>query len=255
MKSLPKFLTVVVTVATLSSCVSKKKYDEAMARAATEKSNLESELASAQEEKSQLQEQSNKLQKDLNMSQEEIAELGETVKMNNQKIKGLQDAIVEVFSTYDPNEISVSEREGKLYITLANSILFDSGRDKLNKESKEVIAKMADVLKSNGGLEILVEGHTDSEPVKIHRGKYTDNWGLSTARALSIVREMEKMGVNGDRLTATGKGDTQPIASNDSKEGRVKNRRTEFVIEPKIDGLYRLYKEEMANSGSNSGSK
>ncbi|MEM8901503.1 MAG: OmpA family protein [Bacteroidota bacterium] len=251
MKNLSKLFTLALAVVLMTSCVSKKKYDEAMAAAAAEKSALESELASSQEENARLQENSNKLQQNLNMSEGEIAKLSETVKENNAKISGLHDAIAEAFETYDENQVKVDYREGKLYITMANDILFRSGRSSMDKDSKDLVSTLADILKSNGDLDILVEGHTDSEPVKIHR-QYRDNWGLSTARALSVVRALEDMGVDGNRLTATGKGDTQPIASNETKEGREQNRRTEFVIAPELDGLYKIYKDNAGGTSSGS---
>ncbi|RMG19376.1 MAG: hypothetical protein D6730_21645 [Bacteroidetes bacterium] len=256
MKNLSKVTILVLAVVLMSACVSKKKYDEALAAAAAEKSALESALAEANAEKSKLQADAQKLQDDLNMSKEEIMKLAETVKANNEKIAKLENAIRDVFDDYDENQVSVSERNGKLYITLSNSILFESGRARIAKEAQDVIGKLASVLNASGGLSISIEGHTDNEPVQIHKAKYTDNWGLSTARALNILRELEKNGVDGSRLTASGKGDTEPIASNDTPEGREQNRRTEFVINPDIDGLYKMYKEELsASSGNTGGSK
>ncbi len=150
----------------------------------------------------------------------------------------MQDAIKDAFDTYNSSDVNVTSRNGKLYITMANSILFRSGRAVVDTDGKGVVATLADVIKGNPDLNISVEGHTDNEPVKIHK-KHVDNWGLSSARALAIVRELEKMGINGDRLTALGKGETEPIASNDSEDGREKNRRTEFVIDPDSIWSYR----------------
>ncbi len=237
-----KFLVLVVAMGIFTSCVSKKKYEEAMNRAAAEKSALESALSEAQSENEKLQGEFADLEKNLQMSKEEITSLSETVKKNNQQIQSLQDAISEVFENYDPSDISVEEREGRLYITLSNSVLFDAGRAKLTDDSKDVITKLADVFKSNPDLGIQVEGHTDNEPVVIHKRTYKDNWELSTARSLQVVRELEAAGVTPGRLIASGKGDTQPIASNDTDEGRAKNRRTEFIILPEIEGLYKMYK-------------
>lgn len=250
MKNLSKVTILVLAVVFMSACVSKKKYEEALAAHAAEKSALESTIAEKEADAEKLRAEAQKIQDDLNMSKEEIAKLGETVKANNSKIAKLENAIRETFDTYNEDEVSVSERNGKLYITLANSILFESGRARISKDASEVIAKLAEVIKANGDLNISVEGHTDNEPVAIHKARYGDNWGLSTARALAIVRELTENGVNAERLIASGKGETEPIADNETAEGREKNRRTEFVVNPKIDGLYKLYKEELANSSS-----
>ena len=243
-------MVLVAATSMLASCVSKKKYDEAMTRAAAEKSALESSLATAQEDNEKLQAESEELQKNLNMSKEEIQALSVTIKENNDRIGELKGAISEAFETYDPNDIQVSERNGKLYITMANSILFDAGRDRIKKESKDLIAGMAAAFNKNTGLRIAVEGHTDSDPVKIHKAKYKDNWALSVARSLAVVRELVGNGVDANRLAASGKGDTQPIASNDTDEGKEMNRRTDFVVIPNTEGLYKMYKSDFGGGGS-----
>ena len=238
-----KSIFLLMAVVMLSSCVSKKKYDELTAAKEQSESALRDEIASRDAEINDLKSKSEKLQGDLNMSEQEVAKFAAQVKENNEKIEKLQGAIAEAFETYDQDAMAVGERNGKLYVSMANNILFQSGRAKLTKDSKDVVAKIADAINKNPGLSIQIEGHTDNEPVQIHKYRYKDNWALSTARALAILSELEKNGVSSSRLTAAGKGDTQPIASNETKEGREKNRRTEFIVEPKIDGLYRIYKE------------
>ena len=248
-----KLSVLIAAMALLTSCVSKKKFDEEVTRAAAEKSGLESQIAEAKSENEKLQGEFADLEKNLNMSKQEIQDLSAQIKDNNGKIQKLQDAISEVFENYNPDDIMVEERGGKLYIVMNNAILFDAGRDKLTEESEELIGKMAEVFNKNGDLSIQVEGHTDSDPVKIHKATYKDNWQLSAARALSVVRTLEENGVSGGRLVAMGKGDTQPVASNETDEGKEKNRRTEFVIVPAIEGLYKMYKEDFSSmkSGSN----
>ena len=249
--SIFKVVAAIAMVGVLSSCVSKKKYEEAMTRAAAEKSALESSLTTAKEENEDLQGKISAMENNLNMKSEEIVSLTEQIKDNNEKIASLQSAIKDAFSTYDPEDIQVEERGGKLYITMANKILFEAGRDRIKKESKEVIATLASVLNKNGDLSILVEGHTDSDPVVIHKARYKDNWQLSVARSLNVVRELVTNGVNENRLTASGKGETMPVASNDTDDGKERNRRTEFVVVPKIDGLYKMYKNDFATGSSN----
>ncbi len=246
-QTVTKMVVIIATMALMTSCVSKKKYEEALTRAAAEKSALESALAQSRADNDKLQGEFADLQQNLNMSKEEIQALSTTIAANTKKIEVLKDAISEAFETYDEEAVKVEMRNGKLYITMSNSILFDAGQDKMTKDSKAVVATLAGVLKDNGEMNLHVEGHTDSEPVKVQRARYTDNWGLSVARALNVVRELETNGVAPSRLTATGKGDTQPVASNDTDEGKNANRRTEFVIAPDIEGLYKMYKSEFAN--------
>ncbi len=248
--SIIKLLVISASLVFFTSCVSKKKYEEEVTRAAAEKAALEGQIAESQAANEKLQGEFDELERNLNMSKEEITKLSGEIKTQNGKIQGLQDAITEVFSTYNPDDITIEERSGKLYISMANKILFDAGRATLTKESEGLIDSLASVFNDNPDLDIHIEGHTDSDPVKIHRAKFKDNWQLSSARALTVVRMLEEGGVNGSRLTASGKGDTQPIASNDTDEGKETNRRTEFVIAPKIDGLYRMYKDGYPGMGT-----
>ena len=242
-----KVILLAIVLPVLASRVSKKKYQEAITRAASEKSALESELATAKDENSRLQGQMSDLEQNLNMKSEEIVSLSEQIKKNNAEISALKNSIKEVFETYDSDDFSVEERNGKLYLILNNKILFASGRETLKKESEEMLASLAEAFKKNPGMNIFVEGHTDNEPIKIQRRRYKDNWSLSVARALNVVRELEENGVSSSRMTASGKGDTLPIASNDSKEGRETNRRTEFIVAPQIEGLYKMYKSGFDN--------
>lgn len=237
-----KMVVMLASLAMLTSCISKKKYEEAMTRAAAEKSALESALSDSRSQNDELQSDFDELEGNLNMSKEEIQELSSKIAADNKKIDMLKDAIAEAFEIYDEDDVQVELRDGKLYMTMANSILFDAGRDKIADESKDIIATLAGVLNDNAEMNLHVEGHTDNDPVKVHRTQFTDNWGLSVARASAVVRELEANGVAPSRLTASGKGDTAPVTSNDTDEGKESNRRTEFVIAPDIDGLYKMYK-------------
>jgi len=243
-----KILFSLLAIILMSSCVSKKKYEELTSAKAQSEEALRREIADRDAQIKDMQSKAEQLQSDLNMTEEEVEKFATQVKENNEKISELYSAISEAFETYDPNDLDVSERNGKLYITLNNNILFDAGRARLSDDSQEIVGTIAAALKDNNDLKIRVEGHTDNDPVKIHKYKYKDNWALSTARALAIIAELEKAGIEGGRLTAAGKGDTEPIASNDTDEGKQKNRRTEFIVVPEIEGLWKIYKEQDGSS-------
>ena len=243
-----KLFVVVLAATMLSACVSKKKYEELELAKANSEEALRQEIADRDGQIKDLESKSEKLQGDLNMSEQEVQKFAAQVKENNEKIAKLHGSIAEAFETYDPSDIKVDEKNGKLYITMSNGILFDAGRARLAKDSKPAVEAIATALKENGDLGIRVEGHTDADPVKIHKYKYKDNWALSTARALAIVSELEKMGVESSRLTAAGKGSTELLDSGDDKEAKKKNRRTEFIVEPKIDGLYKIYTDNKGSS-------
>ena len=119
-----------------------------------------------------------------------------------------------------------------LVITFMAEILFDSGKATLRSEARQVLDKVAQVVTEKvSDRDIGVEGHTDNEPIK--RSGWKSNWELSTSRATSVIHFFEEQGLNPRQLTAIGYGEHRPIASNDTLEGRQKNRRVEIVILPK----------------------
>jgi chemotaxis protein MotB len=132
----------------------------------------------------------------------------------------------------DAKQIKLEMGERGLVITFVAEVLFDSGKAKLRSEGKDILKKVADVLKDEGiENEIGIEGHTDNEPIKYSGWK--SNWELSTARATSVLHYLiDNGGLQADKLSATGYGEHHPVASNDTSEGRQKNRRVEIVIKP-----------------------
>lgn len=131
-------------------------------------------------------------------------------------------------------EVKVEMQDKGLVITFVAEVLFDSGRAILRKDSAPKLDKVATVLNTTVvDLNIGVEGHTDNEPIK--KSGWKSNWELSTARALSVLHFLSEKGVNEPRLAATGYGEYKPVTSNDTKDGRQKNRRVEIVILPKTE--------------------
>ncbi|MFT3823117.1 MAG: flagellar motor protein MotB [Chitinophagaceae bacterium] len=148
--------------------------------------------------------------------------------------KKMADALV----GFNSNELSVAVKNGKVYVSLQESLLFPSGSAVVNKKGKEALGKLAGVLILNPDINVNIEGHTDSVPIK---GRFEDNWALSVARATAIVRVLTKeYSVDPVRVTATGHSKYDPVADNTTPEGRAQNRRTEIILTPKLDELYKL---------------
>lgn len=234
----------------LSACVSKKKYDEALANIASveaQNAALQKSLENEQMAKEKLQGELGQLQTNLNMTKEEVQKLGQEVKDNNSRIARLETAISNTFKGYDG--VKTERRNGRLYVKVGNDILFKSGRATVAKDAKATITSLASVFNSVPDLAVMVEGHTDNKQMK-STSRYSDNWELSTARANYVVRAMQEAGVASGRLTASGRGDTVPMASNDTDEGRAQNRRTEFIVYPdsNVQELYQFYKNNMGGS-------
>lgn len=136
-------------------------------------------------------------------------------------------------------ELSVEIKNGKVYVSMSDKLLFKSGSVAVESKGVEALQVLADVLNKNADIDILVEGHTDSIPIKT--ALFKDNWDLSVVRATSIVRLLSQdYKVSSTRVTASGKGEFFPKATNSTPEGRAKNRRTEIILSPKMDELMNL---------------
>lgn len=142
---------------------------------------------------------------------------------------------------FNSDELSVEIKNGKVYVSMSDKLLFQSGSAAVESKGLEAIKVLADVLNKNKDIDILVEGHTDNIPIKT--AVYKDNWDLSVARATSIVRILTTdYNIIPTRLTASGKGEFAPRASNSTTEGRARNRRTEIILSPKLDEIMKLLK-------------
>jgi chemotaxis protein MotB len=151
----------------------------------------------------------------------------------------LKNSISDALMNYKTDELSVYTKDGNVYVSLQEKLLFKSGSDVVDPKGKEALKSLAQVLNSTKDITVLIEGHTDNVPIKTNLFK--DNWDLSTARATSIVRILTKdNGFDPNRITASGKSEFHPVKANDSAEGRAGNRRTEVILSPDLKELYRL---------------
>ncbi|MEQ9501994.1 MAG: OmpA family protein [Deltaproteobacteria bacterium] len=137
-------------------------------------------------------------------------------------------------SMVDAGQLEVVMRKGRINLKLPDNILFPSGSKRLKKDGKEALESVAAVLKDVKDREFLIAGHTDNVPLG-RKSRFKNNWGLSTARAVEVVQLMIDSGVNPDQLAAAGFGEHDPIADNETEEGRAKNRRLEIILLPKIE--------------------
>ncbi len=138
-------------------------------------------------------------------------------------------------------DVNVKVDKTVVYVDLSDKMLFRSGSSTITTNAKIVLGKIAKIIEANPNLEIMVEGYTDSRSIKTDC--IEDNWDLSVKRATSVVRVLEQdYKVDPNRLIAAGRGETNPVASNETNEGRSQNRRTRIVILPKINQFYDLLK-------------
>ena len=170
-----------------------------------------------------------------------LKELQSIVHRQDSITNALENSVKKALLGFKSDELSVEIKNGKVYVSLRDKLLFKSGSAVVEDKGKEAIKKLIDALNKDQDLDILVEGHTDNVPIKTEI--YKDNWDLSVARATSIVRSMTADNkLNPKRVVASGRGEFFPVASNDTPDGRAKNRRTEIILSPKLDELMQLLK-------------
>lgn len=247
----------------LGSCVSSKKYKKAVAdnancesRYATltqENDLLKNSYGELRKEKEQLQASSSAAlqQKQRELSDKEQAlmerekrnqELTAMLNAQRKAMNDLKQQVMGALKGFNSDELTVKVGEdGKLYVSLSDKLLFASGSDKVNDRGKEALTKLAGVMASND-LDIMVEGHTDNVPIST--SNFKDNWDLSVRRATNVTRMMIENGLPATRVTAGGRGEFHPVASNDTDAGKQQNRRTEIVLAPKLNKLWELTGQE-----------
>lgn len=171
-----------------------------------------------------------------------LAELQAIIDKQDSLLNALNDIVRKALLAFNSDEISIEMKNGKVYVSMSDKLLFKSGSAAVEDKGKEAIKTLADVLNKNPEIDVLIEGHTDNVPIK--SAKYPDNWALSADRALSIVRMLsDENAVNPKRLEAAGRGEYYPKATNETAEGRAKNRRTEIILSPKLDELYKMIEQ------------
>jgi len=154
----------------------------------------------------------------------------------------LKNSIADALLNYSADELSVYIKDGNVYVSLQEKLLFKSGSDVVDPKGKEALKSLAVVLGGTRDITVMIEGHTDNVPIKTKAFK--DNWDLSTARATSILRLLTKdYGFDPNRITASGRGEFHPVKPNDTAEGRSANRRTEIILSPDLKELFKILEQ------------
>jgi len=184
-----------------------------------------------------------KLSNDLKKREQRLKEVEEILRKRDEATNQLKEKLQQALLGFTKNGLTVEIRNGKVYVSLTDKLLFPSGSIIIDEKGKQALSQLADVLKQQPEINIAVEGHTDSQKIT-NLGQIKDNWDLSVLRSTSVVRYLTEVSkVESVRMTATGKGEFQPLDANTTAEGRSKNRRIEIVLSPKLDELYDLIKQ------------
>jgi chemotaxis protein MotB len=155
----------------------------------------------------------------------------------------LKSSLSKALLSFDGKGLTVEQRNGKVYVSMENKLLFKSGSWAVGSEGKLAIKQLAMVLEQNKDISVLIEGHTDDDPY-IGDSKLSGNWDLSVKRATAIVSLLlQNKGVMPENITAAGKGEYSPLVPNSSADNRSKNRRIEVILAPKLDEIGKLLQD------------
>ena len=182
-------------------------------------------------------------QEELDARSERVTELETIINKKDSMVTALKQSISKALRGLEGEGLTIEQRNGKVYISLEEDLLFASGKYTVNSGGVAALNKLATALAPQKDLEILVEGHTDSIPLS-GRGLVKDNWDLSVMRATNVVKVLtQNPSLNPLQLTAAGRAEFVPLASNKTKEGRSANRRIEMILSPNLDDLFELLEE------------
>lgn len=207
--------------------------------------DLQTNINNLNSQNTQLGQQTAEQQNLLSQSKETLAQQQQRLQqlqnlLAQQKAQSdeLKNKMTEALKGFNSSDLSVFQKGGKVYVRLSENLLFPSGSAVVNPKGVDALSKLAAVLNLNSDVAVNIEGHTDSIPI---RGKFKDNWDLSTARANSIVRLLvDNYKVDPTRVIASGHSYFDPIDTNSTSQGRAQNRRTEIILSPKLDEMYKL---------------
>lgn len=219
--------------------------ESAIAQAKNNITQLTSQVNDLTAKNNQLGQQSATQQSQLDQSkmtlaqqQQRLQQLQNLLAQQRAKSEELKNKMTEALKGFSSSDLTVTQKNGKVYVSLSENLLFPSGSAVVNPKGVDALSKLASVLNVNPDISVNIEGHTDSIPI---RGRYQDNWDLSTARANSIVRILtNQYKVDPVRVEASGHAFYDPVDTNATPEGRARNRRTEIILSPKLDELYKI---------------
>lgn len=222
-----------------------------------ERSNLNAEIAAAQNKLRDLEKSYNNLEQhsaetlkaeaarlakaktELEEKSRRVAELESILAANDKQMRTLKDNLSNALNAFEGRGLTIEQKNGRVYVSMENKLLFKSGSWTISDEGKEAVVELGKVLADNPDITVLIEGHTDNDKILGNLGDgVKTNWDLSTKRSLTIVSILEQTpNIDKRNLTAAGRSEYAPLASNNSAEGKAKNRRIEVILTPNLDKI------------------
>jgi chemotaxis protein MotB len=211
------------------SCVSSKKYEDLKAS----KEAQERELADSKQKADQLA-------SSLKDREQKLAEMERAMNEQQKVLDNLKNEVNSALQGFNSGDLSVNIKDGKVYVSMSDKLLFATGSTKVNAGGQKAINQLVEVLKKNQEVGVMVEGHTDDVSVANGMKYMTDNWDLSVLRATEITRMMANKGLSPDRITPAGRAFYMPVDTGRSAESKAKNRRTEIILTPDFTEIYKI---------------
>ncbi|PJJ60232.1 OmpA/MotB family protein [Hymenobacter chitinivorans] len=180
------------------------------------------------------------LSADLRSKEQRIAEMQRILDQKDAAVKALRKKVGDALLGFNANDLQVNVRNGKVYVSLSEQLLFKSGSTKVDPKGQEALKKLATALQGNQDVNVLVEGHTDNVPITKGTLGMKDNWDLSVLRATEITRILTESGLNPAQVTPSGRSQYVPVAANTTPAEKALNRRTEIILTPKLDELFQI---------------
>lgn len=235
----------------------KKQLADQLRELQQERNNLNAEISAAQNKLKDLENSYSNLEKhsaetlkaeaarlasaksELEEKAKRVAELESILANNDKQMRALKDNLSKALNAFEGRGLTIEQKNGKVYVSMENKLLFKSGSWTVNNEGNEAVVELGKVLADNPDITVLIEGHTDNDKILGNLGDgVTTNWDLSTKRSLAIVSILEKTaGIDKKNLTAAGRSEFAPIADNKTAEGKTKNRRIEVILTPNLDKI------------------
>ncbi|MFC5271421.1 OmpA family protein [Adhaeribacter terreus] len=224
-----------------------KNHEKLLANSASETSKLSGDLARREAEMKALDASLNKskgqidqLSTDLKAREEKLKELQRILDEKDKAVANLKNKVNNALLGFNSKDLTVNVKNGKVYVSLSEQLLFKSGSTKVDKKGEDALQKLAKALKDQDEVNVVVEGHTDDVPISKASGGIKDNWDLSVLRATEITRILADAGFPGARITPSGRADNVPLEAAKTAEARQKNRRTEIILTPKLNELFQI---------------
>jgi chemotaxis protein MotB len=222
-------------------------HEKLMSNSATESSRLASDLARRESELKNLaasltasKTQVDQLSGDLKSREERLNELERVLAEKDKAVDNLRAKVSSALLGFKSGDLSVNVKNGKVYVSLSEQLLFKSGSTKVDPKGLDALQKLALALKDQQEVNVVVEGHTDDVPIAKGTLGMKDNWDLSVLRATEITRILTDAGLASERVTPSGRSKFVPVAQNTTADQKALNRRTEIILTPKLDELFQI---------------